>query len=48
VPIEVVKIQEVEKIVEVIKEVEKVIIKEEEDCDCLSGIKFASTWNQLF
>jgi hypothetical protein len=49
VPVEVIRIQEVEKIVEVIKEVEKIVFKEEEvDCDCLTGIQFVKTWNKLF
>ena len=47
-PIEVIKIQEVEKIVEVIKEVEKIIVKEEENCDCLTGVRFINAWNKLF
>jgi hypothetical protein len=48
VPIEIIKIQTVEKIVEVIKEVEKIIVKEEENCDCLTGVKFINAWNKLF
>lgn len=48
VPIEVIKIQEVEKIVEVFKD--RFVQKEasEEDCDCISGIQFMEVWNKLF
>ena len=43
VPIEVIKIQEVEKIVYK----DRIVIKEE-DCDCLSGIRFMEIWNKMF
>ena len=45
---QVVKVVEVEKIVEVIKIVEKIITREEEDCDCLTGLRFVDVWNKIF
>jgi len=47
-PIEVIKVVEVEKIVEVIKIVEKIITREEENCDCLTGMRFVDVWNNIF
>ena len=47
-PIEVIKYEILEKIVEKIVEVEKIIYKEaEESCDCLTGVRFIDTWNKL-
>ena len=48
VPIEIIKVQEVEKIVEVFRD--RFIAREasDEDCDCLTGIKFIEVWNKLF
>ena len=46
-PVEVIKVQEVEKIVEVFRD--RFVPKEEsEDCDCLTGIKFIEVWNKIF
>ena len=45
-PIEVIKVQEVEKIVEVFKD--RFIPAKEEDCDCLTGMRFINVWNRLF
>lgn len=47
------KVVEVEKIVEVIKEVEKIVQigggkAAEEDCDCLTGVRFIDIWNKIF
>ena len=46
---------EVEKIVEIIKEVEKIVYKtaeggggEESECGCLTGDRFLTVWNNLF
>jgi len=46
VPVEVIKVQEIEKIVEVFRD--RYITKEEEDCDCLTGMRFIDVWNRLF
>ena len=43
VPIEVIKIQEVEKIV-----YKDRIIYKEDECDCLTGERFQQVWNQMF
>jgi hypothetical protein len=49
-PIEVIRTEVVEKIIERIVEVEKIVYqeKEEEDCDCFTGVRFIDTWNKLF
>jgi len=50
IPIETVKIQTIEKIVEKLVEVEKFIEVEkskDEDCDCISEVKFVQLWNKL-
>ena len=46
IPIEIIKIEQIERIVEVEKIVEKLI--KEENCDCLTGVKFINVWNKLF
>jgi len=49
-PIEVIKTEVVEKIIEKFIEVEKIVRveKEEDDCDCFTGVRFIETWNKLF
>lgn len=48
-PIEVIKYEILEKIVEKIVEVDKIVYREaEENCDCLTGVRFIDTWNKLF
>lgn len=43
VPIEIVRIEEVEKIV-----YKDRYITKEDDCDCLSGVRFMEIWNKMF
>lgn len=47
------KVVEVEKIVEIIKEVEKIVQVgggggNDSDCDCLTGARFIDVWNRIF
>lgn len=50
IPIETVKIETVEKIVEVIKVVEKIVEiekKSDADCHCISEVALVQLWNKL-
>ena len=48
VPIEIIKIQEVEKIIEVFRDRYLTKENDEENCDCLTGVRLIDVWNKLF